>query len=349
MKRFFPLLQGLTLLTVLVLAFAFYSKPQGKPRILVFSKKTAGFKHESIPDGIAAIQKLGSQNSFDVDTTSNAEWFTDDSLKKYAAVVFLSTTGDVLNNYQEAEFERYIQAGGGYVGVHAAADAEYDWGWYGRLAGGYFLLHPGIRDTFRNVQQGVLTVVDQTNNATKHLPKQWTKTDEFYSYKKLNPDVKVLMTIDESTYKVGVKMDYHPMTWYHEYDGGRAFYTALGHTKENVPGKKPFLKLASWWYSVCHWRQYTIRLTIRQKQHMCLMRTGFKKHHLSKGTFFKPTEMTVLPNRDVLIAQRRGEIMLYKNNSSTVKQAGFLNVYFKTHTPGVMRKKGVGAKGRSKL
>ena len=182
MRRFFSLLQGLSLLTVLLLAFAFYSKPSsGKPRILVFTK-TAGFKHESIPDGIAAIQKLGSQNNFDVDTTSNAEWFTDDSLKKYAAVVFLSTTGDVFNNYQEAEFERYIQAGGGYVGVHAAADGEYDWGWYGRLAGGYFLVHPGIRDTFRNVQQGVLTVVDQTNNATKHLPKQWTKTDEFYSF-----------------------------------------------------------------------------------------------------------------------------------------------------------------------
>ncbi len=98
--------------------------------------------------------------------------FNEDRLKNYAAVVFLSTTGNVLDHYQEAAFERYIQAGGGYMGIHAAADCEYDWGWYGRLTGGYFLSHPGIHDTFPNVQEGVLNVVDQDNGATKHLPKQ---------------------------------------------------------------------------------------------------------------------------------------------------------------------------------
>ena len=116
---------------------------------------------------------LGSENDFEVDTTKNAEMFNDDSLKQYSAVIFLSTTGDVLNPTQETAFERYIQAGGGYVGIHAAADTEYDWGWYGRLVGGYFLDHPGIHDTFPNVQQGTLLVQDATNNATKHLPKQW--------------------------------------------------------------------------------------------------------------------------------------------------------------------------------
>src|SRR5215213_5498111 len=140
-----------TFLLLCLFVFAACSKRSGKPKILVFTK-TAGYHHESIPDGVAAIQKLGSQNNFDVDTTSNADWFTDDTLKKYSAVVFLSTTGDILNSYQEADFERYIQSGGGYMGIHAAADAEYDWGWYGRLAGGYFLLHPGIRDSFPNVQ-----------------------------------------------------------------------------------------------------------------------------------------------------------------------------------------------------
>src|SRR5215203_4501921 len=115
MNRFFACLYGL-LLVGLFLTIASCSKRSGKSKILVFSK-TAGFHHESIPDGIAAIQKLGSQNDFEVDTTSNAEWFTEDSLNKYAAVVFMSTTGDVLNNYQEAEMERYIQSGGGFVGV----------------------------------------------------------------------------------------------------------------------------------------------------------------------------------------------------------------------------------------
>ena len=144
------------------------SKREGKPRILVFSK-TGGYHHESIAQGNAAIEKLGSENNFDVDTTTDAAMFDDNGLKNYAAVVFLSTTGDVLNSYQEASFERYIQAGGGYMGIHAAADCEYDWGWYGRLVGAYFLDHPGINDTFPNVQPGILNVIDKNNNAVKHL------------------------------------------------------------------------------------------------------------------------------------------------------------------------------------
>src|SRR5690349_851034 len=119
-------------------------KPAGKPRILVFSK-TAAFYHASIPAGIQAIQKMCAENGIEVDTTKNADWFTEDSLKKYAAVVFLSTTGNVLNARQEVAFERYIQGGGAYIGVHAASDTEYDWGWYGRLVGGYFQNHPAVQ------------------------------------------------------------------------------------------------------------------------------------------------------------------------------------------------------------
>jgi type 1 glutamine amidotransferase len=116
-------------------------KRQGKPRVLLFTK-TAGFVHSSIPTAIAAVQKLGAENGFDVDTTKNAAYFQDDSLKKYSAVIFLSTTGNVLDYRQEAAFERYIQAGGGFVGVHAATDTEYDWRWYGKLVGAYFKSHP---------------------------------------------------------------------------------------------------------------------------------------------------------------------------------------------------------------
>ena len=148
--------------------------PSGPPRILVFSK-TTGFHHESIADGNIAIQQLGKENQFDVDTTTDATWFTDDSLKKYAAIVFLSTTGNVLDYRQRAAMERYIQAGGGFVGIHAAADCEYDWHWYGRMVGGYFLDHPGIHDSFPNVQPGVLNVIDTTNDATKFLPRPWRR------------------------------------------------------------------------------------------------------------------------------------------------------------------------------
>ncbi|MGZ5191128.1 MAG: ThuA domain-containing protein, partial [Flavisolibacter sp.] len=197
----------------------------GKPRVLVFSK-TSGFRHTSIPTGKAAIMKLGQENGFDVDTTENASYFTEDSLKNYSTVIFLSTTMDVLDNFQEADFERYIQAGGGFVGIHAATDTEYDWGWYARLVGANFLSHPKI-------QQATINVTDQTHISTKHLPKQWTRTDEWYNFKNLNKDVKVLMSMDEKTYQGGKNGDNHPMAWYHEYDGGRSFYTELGHTEES--------------------------------------------------------------------------------------------------------------------
>ena len=160
MKLFSHIIKGLALFTILLLAFSCSKKRSGKAKILVFSK-TAGYHHESIADGNEAIQKLGSQNSFVIDTTTDASMFNEDSLKNYAAVVFLSTTGNVLDHYQEAAFERYIQAGGSYMGIHAAADCEYDWGWYGRLVGGYFLSHPGIHDTFPNVQEGILNIAEQ--------------------------------------------------------------------------------------------------------------------------------------------------------------------------------------------
>lgn len=153
----------------------------GDPKVLVFSK-TAGYYHESIPDGVQALIKMGEENGFLVDTTTNAELFKEDILKQYSAVVFLSTTGDVLNHYQEADFERYIQAGGGFVGVHAAADTEYDWSWYGKMTGGYFSDHPGINDPHPNVQEGLIDVIDKSHSSTSfyrnsgHAPMNGTAT-----------------------------------------------------------------------------------------------------------------------------------------------------------------------------
>jgi len=138
MKKIFPLF---ALVAIVIVYTSCSNKRSGNPRVLVFSK-TAGFRHSSIPNGKDAIIKLGKENGFDVDTTENADMFNEDSLKKYAAVIFLSTTGNVLDYKQEAAFERYIQAGGGYMGIHAASDCEYDWGWYGRMVGGYFNGHP---------------------------------------------------------------------------------------------------------------------------------------------------------------------------------------------------------------
>ncbi|HET9052566.1 MAG TPA: ThuA domain-containing protein, partial [Cyclobacteriaceae bacterium] len=195
------------------------------PRILVFSK-TAGFYHESIPTGIEAIQKLGAENGFKVDTTKDAAKFTERQLKKYKAVVFLSTTQNVLNADQQVAFERYIQAGGGYVGIHAAADTEYDWPWYNRLVGAYFLSHPAN-------QQATINVTDTTHLSTKSLPAQWVRTDEWYNYKSIYAGINVLAELDEKTYEGGANGAHHPIAWYHEFDGGRSFYTGGGHTAES--------------------------------------------------------------------------------------------------------------------
>lgn len=196
-------------------------------KILIFCK-TAGYHHSSIPVAVKAIQQLGKTNKFSVDTTTNSALFTENNLKKYDAVVFLSTTGDVLNPSQQEAFENYIKSGKGFVGIHAATDTEYDWPWYGKLVGAYFAAHP-------KQQEAVLNIVDRNHVATKHLPSPWKRKDEWYNFKSLQNGLNVLITIDEKSYNPGAKEmgDHHPMSWYHEYDGGRAFYTALGHTEES--------------------------------------------------------------------------------------------------------------------
>lgn len=196
-----------------------------KPRILIFCK-TGGYYHESIPDGISAIQKLGQENGFSADTTKNAGLFTEKNLRKYDAVVFLNTTHEVLDDKQQAAFEKYIRSGKGFVGVHAATDTEYEWPWYNKLVGAYFTNHP-------KVQKAKINIVNKNHPSTSHLPDVWEHTDEWYNFKDINPDIKVLGSLDETSYEGGGNGNNHPIAWYHEFDGGRAFYTGLGHTKES--------------------------------------------------------------------------------------------------------------------
>jgi cytochrome c len=216
--------------------------PEARFRVLVFSK-TAGFRHDSIDEGHAAIEQLGADNAFQVDHTEDATAFRDAVLNRYDAVVFLSTTGDVLNATQQRAFERYIQAGGGYAGVHAAADTEYDWNWYGHLVGGYFLSHPP------GTPSATVHVEDGSHHSTEGLPNPWPRVDEWYNYRSPDyqdpnvPDgdysvresgVHVLLTLDEATYDEGdgndPVADDHPISWCQAYDGGRSWYTGMGHT-----------------------------------------------------------------------------------------------------------------------
>jgi uncharacterized protein len=198
-------------------------------RLLVFSK-TGGFRHASIKDGKMALQKLATEHKFGVDFTEDSSVFTDANLAHYDAVVFLLTTGMILDDNQKAAFERYIRAGGGYVGVHSASDTEYAWSWYGGLVGAYFdRIHRHSK-----VVKATIHVTDKSHPSTIMLPMLWVRTDEWYNFAS-NPRgrVNVLMTIDERTYKGGTMGADHPIAWYHEYDGGRAWYTALGHTSES--------------------------------------------------------------------------------------------------------------------
>lgn len=277
--------------------------PARAPRILVFSK-TSGFYHESIPYGVAALRKLGRENNFEVDTTKNASYFVEDSLKRYSAVVFLSTTQNVLNPDQQVAFERYIQAGGGFVGIHAAADTEYNWPWYNKLVGAYFQSHPNNP----NVRKATIDVIDTTHQSMKGLPARWERNDEWYNYKSINPDLKVLAKLDEDSYEGGENGANHPIAWYHAYDGGRAFYTGGGHTNESF-SEPLFINhlLGGIRYAIGQNKplDYSKAYGVKKPEE-----NRFKKTVLSND-LNEPMELAVAPDGRVFFVERAGKFYMY--------------------------------------
>jgi len=197
-------------------------------RILLFTK-TAGFRHDSIPTAVQTLRELGARNHIEVDAAEDAAVFTAERLRRYDVVVFLLTTGDILDDRQQAAFQRYIRSGGGFAGVHSASDTEHDWPWYGRLVGAYFQAHPQI-------QQATVVVSDPRDASTRGLPRLWQRTDEWYGFA-TSPrgSVRVLATLDEASYAPGDSAmgGDHPIAWSHLYEGGRAWYTGGGHTRES--------------------------------------------------------------------------------------------------------------------
>ncbi len=222
-----------TLLVVLfsVMAFGLYAQQQ--QNVLVFTK-TEGFRHESIEAGVALIEKLGQENHFKVTHSENASLFNKDTLSHYNAVIFLNTSGDILDEGQQRAFEFFMEKGGGFVGVHAASDTEFDWPWYGMLVGAYFDNHPKI-------QEAEIQVKMPSHSTCSHLGETWTRTDEWYNFKNISPNIKVLLNLDESSYEGGTNGPSHPIAWYQEFAGGRSFYTGGGHTKESY-GEEAFVK-----------------------------------------------------------------------------------------------------------
>ena len=199
---------------------------------LLFTK-TAGWHHDSINAGVTAIQELAKLHDFNVFWTEDANRvFNDKELAKYKVVIFLLTTGDVLNDEQQAAFERYIRAGGGFAGVHSASDTEYEWPWFTKMVGHMFHIHPAV-------QTATIRVEDYNFPGMDRFAKRFLFTEEWYEFDAPRTDkLKYLLTVDEKTYKPeagwGTKKGtgmgaFHPVSWYQNYDGGRAFYTALGH------------------------------------------------------------------------------------------------------------------------
>ena len=195
------------------------------PHVLVFTK-TKAYRHKNISDGVYALREIG-KGIFVVEQTEDSGVFTSDNLKRFSAVIFFSTTGDVLNKEQQRAFEHYIHSGGGFVGIHAAADTEYDWPWYGQLVGAWFKDHTEV----------ILATVrreDKTHISTIDFPDSWRRADEWYRFR-TNPreNVRVLVTInDQDLGEITMNGD-HPISWMHEFEGGRAWYTGMGHTKES--------------------------------------------------------------------------------------------------------------------
>ncbi|MEU1745873.1 ThuA domain-containing protein [Micromonospora arida] len=306
---------GLALSTILVAGGIVASPPTASAApftVLVFSK-TAGFRHGSITPGIAAIQQLGAANGFTVEATEDAAQFTDANLDRFAAVIWLSTTGDVLNAAQQAAFERYITGGGGYVGVHSASDTEYDWPWYGGLVGAYFASHPAEQNV-------TVKVADQVHPSTATLPQRWNRFDELYNYR-TNPrgNAHVLATLDESTYTGGSMGADHPISWCQNYSGGRAWYTGLGHTDAS--------------YTEANFRQHLlggIRTAAGAVDADCgpTVTSSFQQVELAKGAAEtgEPMSLTVLPDRGVLHTSRNG-VIRHTDAAGNTKIAATLPVY----------------------
>ena len=221
------------LLVILLLQlYSFNGMAQQKQFKALMVTTTKGWHHESLHSGVLAIQQLGIKNFFDAVLFENPNGFTDKYLEQFQVIIFINTTADIFDSAQQKVMERFIQSGKGYVGIHSASDTEYDWDWYTKLVGRMFHIHPTI-------QTARLNVIDPSFPGLQGFANGKLWTDEWYEFgPEKTSGLNYVLSIDETSYdpkvqwgeKKGVGMGkLHPIAWYHNFDGGRAFYTALGH------------------------------------------------------------------------------------------------------------------------
>lgn len=224
------------LLIVITMLGIFPSVQAQKQFKALIVTNTNGWHHESIHYGVVALKELATRNFFDAEVFQDPNSFNDSFLKQFQVIIFLNTTGDILNAQQQKVMERFIQSGKGFVGIHSASDTEYDWDWYTKLVGRMFYIHPVI-------QTAKLQIIDGSFPGMQGFGQGNLWTDEWYQFseEKVN-DLHYILGVDETTYnpkanwgpKKGEGMGkFHPLAWYHNYDGGRSFYTALGHLPTN--------------------------------------------------------------------------------------------------------------------
>jgi type 1 glutamine amidotransferase len=211
-----------------------------KVKVLVYTKNGKGYVHDNIPSAVAAIQKLGAENGFKVDTSSSASVMTADNLKQYTMLIFPSTNNDVFDtDAQRLVFRHYIEAGGGFVGIHSVTGTERNWKWFKSMIGGTFAWHAKF-------QKFKVKVLDAAHPSMKGLPKEWEKEDEFYFAKELYPGTKAILALDITSLdttdtaqralilrNAGAFSELYPGAWTHDFDGGHTWFTTLGHNKND--------------------------------------------------------------------------------------------------------------------
>jgi cytochrome c len=282
-------------------AYWYFTRPP-LGQILVFSK-TAEYRHESIAAGVAALTEIAKGHRYHVVATEDAADINATSLPGYRAVIFLNTTGEVLDLESQEALERYIQAGGGFVGIHAAADTHWktnDWPWYTRLVGAAFLTHPNDPS---NVQSANLQVIDQQNPLTQMFDATFDFSDEWYDYHRLSENIQVLLTADEDSYQGAVMGDHHPVAWFQEFDGGRSFYTNFGHQVESFADQRVRAHL---------WAGIEYAMGDGQLDYSQAKPENWRlKRVILDAGLDEPMAMDFTPQGELFYVQRRGKLMRF--------------------------------------
>mgnify|MGYP000064795181 CR=1 FL=1 len=214
-------------------------------QVLLFTK-SLDYQHLSVPSGVQMFKELSQDNHFGLTWTEQADFFdVQEQLNAMDVIVFMNTSGDILNDNQRRALQDYIHQGGNFVAIHSASFTMMEWPWYVELVGGVWNRHPNP-----GISTAVINNEDPNHPATAHVPNKWVFTEEWYNYLELSDNIEVVLTVDETTYVGGKMPDYHPIAWYQDdFEGGRSFHTGLGHPEgiyEN-PAYRQHILGAVWW------------------------------------------------------------------------------------------------------